>query len=378
MKVEFYKHNLTTEDKEACMEVLDSIFLTTGQVVKDFETDFANYLKLDHAVGLTSCTSALFLALKYFDVKEGDEVITTPLSFIATSNAIEFCGAKPVFVDVEENTGNLNADLIENAITPQTKAIIPVHLYGQLCEMEKIRSIANKHDLKVIEDAAHCIEGNRGTTGPGALGDMVCFSFYATKNLACGEGGAIACNDPATYEWLIKARLHGMSMSAADRYNKKFQHYDMEFLGYKSNMSNIQASLMFHQLGRLEDNLKKREEVCSLYDQGFADNPKVSSPTVLEGVKHARHLYPIWVDRERRDNYIEQIQEEQIGVAVNFNPIHLMKYYAEKYGYQSGDYPQAEKIGASTITLPLYAKLTTEEVAHVVDTVNKATKQGAG
>lgn len=370
MKVDFYKHNLSEDDKQECVNVLNSLFLTTGEVVKNFENKLAGYLNLKHAVGVTSCTDALFLSLKCMGIKEGDEVITTPLSFIATANAVEYCGARPIFVEVETGTGNINADLIEKSITERTKAIIVVHLYGQMCDMKKIRAIADKYSLKIVEDCAHCIEGEREGVRSGELGDFSCFSFYATKNITSGEGGAVACNNDNDYAWLSRARLHGMSKNAADRYTKKYEHYDMDFLGYKCNMNNISASLLIHQLDRMEDLLARKEVICKQYDIGFGLNNKIKKPAVLENSKHARHLYTIWVDPEKRDEYMHQMQDAGIGVAVNFRPIHLMKYYREKYGYKPGDFPIAEKIGSSTITLPLYPKLTDYEVGFVVSTVN--------
>lgn len=369
-KIEFYKHNLDEADKNECRKVLDSLFLTTGDVVKTFEKKFADYLRVPYAVAVTSCTEALFLCLKAIGVGSGDEVITTPLSFIATANVVEHCGAKPVFVEVEKATGNINADLIESAITPRTKAIIVVHLYGQMCDMKKIRAIANRHHLKLIEDAAHCIEGSRDGVRVGELGDFACFSFYAVKNITSGEGGAIVTHSAEWADWLFKARQHGMSKTAADRYSKKYEHYDMEFLGYKCNLTNIAAALLVHQLDRIEDFLSAKERIAKRYNDGFKNNVSIRTPAVLSNTKHARHLYTIWVDPPRRDEVLAKLQAAEIGVAINFRVIHLMKYYREKYGFARGSYPIAEGIGDSTITIPLYPKLTDEEVARVVETVN--------
>ena len=371
MKVNFYKHNLTTEDKKACRAVLDSLFLTTGEEVKKFEEKFAQFTGNKFAIGVNSCTDALFLALKYFDIKKGDEVITTPMTFMATANVIEHCEATPVFIDVEANTGNMDADLIEAAITPRTKAIMLVHLYGQLCDMKKIRKIADKHNLKIIEDCAHCIEGERDGVKVGQLADIACYSFYATKNLTSGEGGALTCNDPQIADWLKKARSHGMSKNAADRYTKKYEHYEMEFLGYKTNMTNIQASLLINQIDRITGYLAKKEKIAQLYNRGFKNNPAISYPAVLPNSIHARHLYTIWVDPKKRDDLLNSIQDAEIGVAVNFRAVHLLDFYKRKYGFKPGSFPNAEKIGDSTITLPFYPKLTPAEIKHVIATVNK-------
>lgn len=372
-KIEFFRHNLSAKNKNECLNVLNSLFLTTGEHVKLFESKFAKYLGVKFAVGVTSCTDALFLSLKCIDIKHGDEIITTPMSFISSSNVIEFCGAKPVFVDVEEQTGNINADLIENAITKRTKALLVVHLYGQMCDMKKIKKIADKHNLKIIEDCAHCIEGIRDGVRPGQLGDLACFSFYATKNITSGEGGAIITNNSNYYDWLFKARLHGMSKNALDRYTKKYEHYDMDFLGYKCNMSNIQASLLIHQIDNIEKFLSKKEKIATIYDKKFTPNSKLKIFKALPNTKHARYIYTILVDPQKRDNYLKVLQNNGIGVAVNFRPIHLMRYYREKYHYQNRQFPVAEKIGNSTITIPLYPKLKLKEVNVIIDTVNKMT-----
>ncbi len=370
-KIEFFRHNISSQDIGQTVKILKSIFLTTGTVTKEFEKKLANYLGAKHAIGLTSCTDALFLGLKYFDVKDGDEVITSPLSFVSTANVIEHCGAKPVFAEVEEGTGNINADTLERYITKRTKVIIPVHLYGQMCDMKKIRKIANKYKLKVIEDSAHCLEGSRDGAKPGKLGDMACFSFYATKTITCGEGGAIVCNSDSMYEWFAKARLHGISKNAADRYTGLYQHYDMEFLGYKCNMTNIQASLLISQIEKAEKFRVIREKLCQIYDRLLKNNTNIKIPLVLASTKHARYVYTIQVNPNKRDDYLHEIQNKGIGVAVNFRPIHLMTYYKKIYHFKPGVFPIAEKIGDSTITIPLYPKLTHAQVAYVAQMVNQ-------
>jgi dTDP-4-amino-4,6-dideoxygalactose transaminase len=370
-KIEFYRHNLSTSDLANCKKVLKSIFLTNGEWVREFEKDFASYLNIKYVVTVNSCTNALELSLRYYGIKEGDEVITTPMSFIATANVIEYCGATPVFVDVEESTGNINADLIEAKITSKTKAIIPVHLYGQMCDMKKIRKIAKKYSLKIIEDAAHCIEGERDGIKVGHYGDSASFSFYATKNLASGEGGAIATNDKEMYEWLMKARQHGMSKNAIDRYSKKYEHYDMEFLGYKYNMTNIQASLLLDQLKHIEEFRTAKQSLAQRYDMNLSSSEFIKTPKVLANTKHAYHIYTIWVNPEKRDLFLSKIQDSNIGVAVNFRPIHLMSYYQKKYGYKVGNFPIAEKIGSSTITIPFYPKLKEREMKYILKVLNE-------
>ncbi|MBU3964456.1 DegT/DnrJ/EryC1/StrS family aminotransferase [Patescibacteria group bacterium] len=371
MKIEFYRHNLNDDDKKEVQKILESLFLTTGDSVVEFENKFAKYTENQHALGITSCTEGLFLGLKYLGIKDGDEVITTPMSFVSTANSIEYCNAKPVFVDAEKTTGNIDIDKIEAVIAPNTKAVIPVHLYGQMCDMKRLKEIAIKNNLKIIEDSAHCIEGSRDDVRPGQLGDIACYSFYATKNITCGEGGAITCNNQDAHDWIKKARLHGISKSAADRYTKRYEHYDMDFLGFKANMTNIDAALLIHQIDRIEELLSAKENIAKRYDDGFSNNLFISIPNVLPNSKHARHIYTIWVNPQKRDEYMHQLQDVGIGVAVNFRPIHLMKYYREKYGYKPGDFPVAEKIGNSTITIPLYSGLKDEEVDYIINSINK-------
>ena len=223
-KVEFYRHSLGADEADEVEQTLGGVFLTAGPRTKQFEEWLASYLGVKGAVGLFSCTTALFLAQKALDIGEGDEVITTPMTFIATSNTVLHTGAKLVFVDCEARTANIDLDQVEAAITPRTKAIMPVHLYGHMVDMRRLRAMADKHNLKIIEDCAHCIEGERDGVKPGQLGDVACFSFYATKNMASGEGGAVAGNDQKLLDRVRNLRTHGMNKEAANRYTDSFQH----------------------------------------------------------------------------------------------------------------------------------------------------------
>jgi len=371
MKVEFYKHTINQKDIENAVKVLNSIFLTTGDVVGEFEGKFSQYLGCKYSVGVTSCTAALHLSLLAYDIGSDDEVITTPMTFIATANAIIQAGATPVFVDVELDTGNINADIIENAITSRTKAILPVHLYGQMCDMKRIRKIADKYRLVVIEDAAHAIEAKRDGTRPGELANTACFSFYATKNITSGEGGIVNTNDQEIAEKLHKLRLHGMSKGATERYFKRYEHWDMEMMGWKYNMDNIQAALLLNQLDNIEEYWQRRQEICSMYEDAFSDIPQVTCLKVLPDSKSARHMFTIMVPPEKRDSTLWQLQERGVGVAVNYRAIHLLTYYRQTYDYKRGILPAAERIGDSTITLPLYPSLTDEEVRYVIQTVEE-------
>lgn len=372
MKVEFFKHNVSEDDISRVHAVLHNAFLTTGKEVKTFEEMLASYLGAKYGVGLTSCTAALHLALLACDIGAGDEVITTPMTFIATSNTVLYSGASPVFVDVEQGTGLIDVTQIEAAITPKTKAIIPVHLYGQMCDMKAIRIIANKHGLVVIEDCAHAIESSRDGIRPGQLGEIACFSFYATKNITSGEGGAIVTNSQALAEKVKLLRQHGMSASAADRYTSTYRHWDMEMLGWKYNMSNIQAALLIGQIARIDNLLDRREDISRKYEESFSAIEGLRFPKIHTDSKSARHLFTVWVAPAHRDQILEQLQEDGVGVAVNYRAVHLLKYYRETFGYARGMFPVAEHIGDSTITIPLYPKLLDSEVDHVIKSVIKA------
>ncbi|RLJ04631.1 MAG: UDP-4-amino-4,6-dideoxy-N-acetyl-beta-L-altrosamine transaminase [Candidatus Aenigmatarchaeota archaeon] len=389
MKIEFFKHNIGEEEIKEVIKVLNSLFLTTGDVVDEFERKFASYLGCKHAIGVMSCTAALHLSLLAYDIGPEDEVITTPMTFIATATSILHAGATPVFVDVEPETGNIDVNKIEEFIKTKCKfnskkhqlinslthkrvrAIMPVHLYGHMCDMKRIKEIADKYNLVIIEDAAHCIEGERDGIKPGQLGHTACFSFYATKNITCGEGGAIVTNDDKIAEKLRLLRLHGMTKSAAERYTKKYEHWDMELLGWKYNMDNIKAALLLNQLDLIEERWRRREEICKKYEEAFSNIDEIDFPKVLPGTKSARHLFTIWVNPKKRDEILWKLQDRGIGVAVNFRAIHLLKYFKETFGFKRGMFPVAEKIGDSTISLPTYPKLSDEEINYVIETLKQ-------
>ena len=369
MKVEFYRHSLAEEDIQRLAEVCRGVFLTTGKEVKEFEEKFAAYLGAKYCVGLTSCTAGLHIALLAFDIGPGDEVITTPMTFAATSNTIFFTGAKPVFVDVEPATGLMDLDLLERAITPRTKAIIAVHLYGQMIDMKRLKEIADRRGVRIIEDCAHAIESERDGVRPGQLSDASCFSYYATKNITCGEGGSVVTNSPAVNDRLRLLRQHGLSSNAADRYSGGYKHWDIELLGWKYNMTNLQAALLIGQIDRIESLWQKREAVARRYEAGFEGVASVSYPVVLPGVKSARHLFTIWVEPSRRDEVLADLQARQVGVAVNYRAVHLLKFYQEQLHLTRGTFPVTERIGDSTITLPLFPSLPQDEQDYVIESV---------
>jgi dTDP-4-amino-4,6-dideoxygalactose transaminase len=371
-KIEFFRHSIDREDRARVDRVLRSIFLTTGKEVEEFEQKFSHYVNLQHTVGLTSCTAALHLSLVALGIGPGDEVITTPMSFCATANAILHAGAKPVFVDAEEETGNINADLIEASITKKTKAIIPVHLYGQMCDMRRIRSLAARHHLKIIEDAAHALEALRDGLRVGEAADAVCFSFYATKNITSGEGGAVCTGKKNLADSLKILRLHGIDKDAAERYTKQYRHWDMPILGWKYNMDNIQGALLIGQIERIEALWGKRERLWKLYDEELRTVNGITLLKTRPNVKHGRHLFTVLAPPAKRDGLLRTLQARNIGVAVNYRPIHLLTYYRKEFGHKEGNFPVAEEIGKRTLSLPLYPSLKEREVRYVV----KGLKEG--
>lgn len=372
--IPFYRHDLGEAELASVREVLAQPILTTGAFVEAFERRMANYLGVERVLAVTSCTGALHMALLALGVGPGDEVITTPMTFIATATAIIEAGATPIFVDVEPHTGNLDASKVEAAITPRTKAILPVHLYGLMADMAALRAIADRHGLAIVEDAAHCVEGERDGIRPGALSEAACFSFYATKNLTCGEGGAVVTNDPVLFERMRLLRLHGMTKTANDRAREGYVHWDMPVFGWKYNMSNIEAALLLPQFDRLHDKLASRQQIADLYCRRLEGLPDIIIPAQTAGSSstHAHHVFPIWVGSGRRDELMSHLQANGIEVVVNYRAIHLLTYFRARFEFREDAFPVAERIGGAAISLPFFPAMPLNWVNIVVDSVEKA------
>lgn len=377
-KIEFFRHNLNDEDIALATEVLRSVFLTTGPKVADFELRLAKYLGHGHVVGLTSCTAALHLALLRYGIGPGDEVITTAMTFCATATAIIQAGATPVLVDVCPQSALLRPEDAEKAITSKTKAIIPVHLYGRMVDMRGFAQLAERHNLIIIEDAAHCIEGRRDGVRPGQLGHAACFSFYATKNITCGEGGALVCRTEDDAAWYRSARHHGISKNAASRYTGAYQHWDMEMMGWKYNMDDIQAALLINQIDRIDSYRQRRQELETLYRELLGD---IEGLNFIQAPEHsetsAHHLFTVLLPQKiSRDNVLLELQNNGIGCAVNYRSVHTLKYFRDVFGYSPEDFPVANNIGNRTITLPLYPKLSNDAVQHISTALKEALIHG--
>lgn len=365
--------------QEEIDEVVDSLrsgWITTGPKTVKFEQALAEYLGCKNVIALNSATAGLFLCLKTLDIGQGDEVITTPYTFAATVNVILHSGATPVLVDVCRDDFNIDPAQIEKAVTDKTKAIIPVHFAGRSCDLDAITAIADKHHLTVIEDAAHAIGTEYKGKKIGGISRFSVFSFHAVKNLTTGEGGAVTTNDSEAAEKLRTMALHGMNKDAWKRFAPGGKwHYDIVAPGYKYNMMDIQAALGIHQLRKLEKNLVKRNGIVEQYRLGLSDIPQIMLPKDTNDGRHSRHLFPILIDFTQlkidRDRFIELLMQENISSNVHYTPVHLFSYYREHLGYKSGDFPVAESLSAREITLPLYTRLTSEDVDDVISAVRK-------
>ena len=372
----FGKPAIGEEEIAEVVATLRSGWLGTGPKVGQFEEAFRTYAGARHALALNSCTAALHLSLLAAGVGPDCEVITSPLTFAATANAVVHTGATPVFVDVDRRTQNIDPSLIEEAITPRTKAIIPVHLAGRPCDMDAIMAIARKHDLRVIEDAAHAIETMYHGRHAGTIGDAGCFSFYVTKNLVTGEGGMVTTDNDDWAAMIQTYGLHGLSKGAWKRYGDEgYVHYQVLHPGYKYNMTDIQASLGIHQMKRLGAYAKVRKSIWEKYDKAFADLPLERPAPEEPQTTHARHLYAILPDVARlgvtRDTIVADLVKEGIGTGIHFVALHLHPYYRNRFGYSAADFPNAREISDRTISLPLSAGLAEQDVEDVIAAVRK-------
>jgi len=370
-------------EQEEIDEVVDSLrsgWISTGPKVAKFEALFKDYIGSKHALSLNSCTAGLHVSMIVAGLKPNDEVITTPMTFAATGNSIIHTGAKPVFVDINLPSMNIDPDKIEGKITPRTKAILPVHFAGRPCQMKRIKEIAEKYHLLLIDDAAHALEASYLGQKIGTIADLTVFSFYVTKNLVTGEGGMITTDNDAYAEKIQIYALHGMSKGAWKRYNDQgFKHYHIIYPGFKYNMMDIQAALGIHQLQRIEKYLIRREQIWQHYDSAFKGLPLETPPPPEENTKHARHLYTILLRLEElkadRDTIQQSLYQEKIGTGIHFISLHLHPYYQKTFGYKRDDFPNAVYVSERTISLPLSAKLTDEDVNDVVKAVTKVLKK---
>lgn len=370
--ISFAPPYITSDEINAVTEVLKSEWLSMGYKTVEFEKKFAEYIGCKYAIATNSCTSALFLSLKVLGIKEGDEVITTPFTFVSTANTIVHCGAKPLFVDIDEKTYNIDPQKIEEKITERTKAIVVVHYAGQPADMKKVMKIAKKYDLKVMEDAAHatgsCYEDGKKV---GSFGNLTCFSFYATKPITTGEGGMITLNDGGLAEKLRTLRLHGISKDAWKRYiDKDNWYYEVVEAGYKCNPTDMNSVMGIEQLKKLGWMDNRRKEIAEFYNENLKDL-EIILPYVNPKIKSSYHLYPIRLLNYDRDNFIKRMAEKGIGTSVHFIPLHLMPFYQKMFECKKGSFPIAEKVFENIVSIPIYPQLTIEQLKYICNSIKE-------
>ncbi len=376
----FHAPDIAEDEIQAVVETLRSGWLTTGHRVKQFEEEFAKTIGASHAIAVNSGTAALHLAIEAVGIREGDEVIVPTMTFAATAEVVLYFKARPVLVDCQPDTLNLDPDQIEREITSKTKAIIPVHFGGQPCEMERIMKIARDNNLRVIEDAAHALPARYQGKVVGAIGDITCFSFYATKTITTGEGGMATTEDP---EWADKMRimsLHGISKDAWKRYSAEGSwYYEILYPGYKYNLTDVAAAIGIQQLRKCNQFWQTRQRIAALYNEGLKDVPGITVPYVAEDVQHAWHLYVIQLDLEQlqidRHEFIELLKKENIGTSVHFIPLHLHPYYRDTFAYRPEDFPNASAVYERIVSLPIYPKMTAADMRAVIGAVRKIVRR---
>ena len=352
-------------------EAMRSGWIGSGPRVVRFEAAFRDYIGAEQAVALHSCTAALHLSLRALGVGEGDEVIVPAMTFVATANAVVHAGAVPVLVDCDPVTGLVDIERVAASITPRTRALLPVHMYGRPCDMTALMELARNYGLYVVDDAAHAIEAWWGDSKIGTVGDATCFSFYVTKNITTGEGGMVTTASAELADRVRTLALHGLSRDAWRRFTDAgYRHYEAVDAGYKFNMTDLHAAIGVHQLQRIESSYARRQEIWSRYDAAFADLPVALPPsTALDG-RHALHLYTLGVDERRagigRDEFIAALHALRVGTGVHYRAVHLQPYYAQRFGARASDFPNAAYISETTVSRPLSPALTDEDVEYVI------------
>jgi dTDP-4-amino-4,6-dideoxygalactose transaminase len=359
---------------DAVSEVVASGWLTTGAKTAEFERRFAEHLGVKHAVAVNSATAAMHLALEAIGIQRGDEVITSPFTFAATAEVVRYFDAKPVFVDICRDTLNIDPAQIEAAVTENTKAIIPVHVAGQSADLDVIHTIAKRHNLRVIDDAAHALPTLYKGKLVGGISDLTAFSFYATKTLATGEGGMITTDNDAWADRCRVMRLHGMSRDAWKRYSSEGNwRYEIVAPGYKYNLTDMASALGLVQLGKLETMTARRLEIARQFNEAFSTHPSLEIPTISPDSTHAYHLYILRLNLDRltvdRAAFMNELRQRNIGASVHWIPLHMHPYYMQTYGYHEQDFPVAAQEGMRVISLPIYSKMSNQDVDDVISAV---------
>jgi dTDP-4-amino-4,6-dideoxygalactose transaminase len=382
-QVPFHRPSIGEAEEREVLDALRSGWITTGPKAKRFEREFAAYVGARHALAVAHCTGALHLALFALGIGLGDEVITTPFTFTATAEVIGYLGARPVFVDIDPDTLNIDPERIEEALASgqhsRARALLPVHFAGHPCDMDRLLAIARRYNLKIVEDAAHAVgtsrhlEG-RGMVRVGTIGDLSCFSFYATKNITSAEGGMITTEDDALAERIAVASLHGMNRDAWKRYDRTGSwYYEIHDTGFKYNLSDVHAAIGLAQLARADELTRRRTEIARAYTEAFANEPALEVPRGEAGIEHAWHLYVLRLRPDRlkvgRAEFVEMLRERGVGTSVHCIPLNTMHVYQQRYGYRTGDFPIAEDVYSRCLSLPIFPAMSDEDVAYVIDNV---------
>ena len=369
MKYIPYGHQwIDEEDIEEVVEVLKSDWITTGPKIEEFETALCKYIGCKYAVAVNSGTSALDIAVQALNLPAGSEVITTPFTFVATSNAVLYNNLKPAFVDIEKETRNINPEEIRKKITEKTKAVIYVDYAGHPCDIEEIKDIAEEHDLYLIEDASHAIGAEYKGRKVGNFADMTVFSFHPVKHITTGEGGAVVTNNGDFYEKLKMLRNHGIDKSALDRFGPKAGWaYDLKLLGRNYRITDFQAALGISQLKKLNAFIRRRGEIVEKYNAAFDAVSEIETPIAKPYVKPAWHIYTVLLKSIDRDVFFSVMRGKGIGVNLHYIPIYRFSYYQENFNINPKDFPVTEEVFSKIVTLPLFPRMEDEEVEYVIE-----------
>lgn len=385
MREEFLSFHVPSFDEaevNAVVEVIRSGWLTMGPKTVEFELQFARYTGARHAVAVSSCTAALELALEAIGLQPGDEVLVPTTTFTATAEVVCHLGGRPILVDIDPVTMNMDPEDASRRVTPRTRAVIPVHIAGQPCDMEELQLLAGQHNIRIIEDAAHALPAGYRGQRIGSISELTAFSFYVTKPLTTGEGGMVTTEDEELANRMRLMRLHGISRDAWKRYTAEGSwRYEVLAAGYKCNMTDLQAALGLVQLSKCDRLWTARSRIAERYTNVFRSVDSLEVPKVRECRESAWHLYILRLQSERlrikRDTFIEELKRRGIGTSVHFIPLHLQPYYQKTFGYRQGDFPRAEREFYRCLSLPIYPSMSDEDVGRVIAAVNEITRAHA-